>query len=436
MTSSIINIIFLLFLSALFSGAETAFTSISASRAEVLRKKKSNLNKITLFLYDRLDVVITINLILSNLVNIVITSYITVLATTAFGTGKGLLYAISIGTISILIFGEIIPKKIAILFSVGFAKFSAYILYFFYYVLYPIVLPISHALQSVDKIIKKNKNHKGDISEEEVEAMLDLGKKEGALESQEYEMMKNLMLLNDKEVRDIMTRKSDIVAISENATLQELLELADVSKLSRIPVYKEDVSDIDRIISIPQIISYVKNSKNLDRLIKEFNPHKAFKIPESKILDDLFFEFQKKRVHMAIVLDEFGETSGLITLEDIVEEIFGDIEDETDKVEVKIRKNKNGELFCNSDILLSEALKSFEQEKIDNTEDVPLNKTLSGLILDKLHRFPKEGERIEFEEFGLFMVIIDMDEEYIDKVKVCLLDKDEEGSGKSSEDNK
>ena len=431
MTSNIINIIFLLFLSALFSGAETAFTSISPSKAEVLRKKKNNLNKITLFLYDRLDIVITINLVLSNLVNIVISSYITIIATNTFGTGKGLLYAISIGTISILIFGEIIPKKIAILFSIGFAKFSAYILYFFYYLLYPIVLPISHALQSVDKLIKKNEKNKGDISEEEVEAMLDLGKKEGALEHQEYEMMKNLMLLNDKEARDIMIRRSDIIAISEDATLKELLKLATDSKLSRIPVYRENISEIDSIITIPKVIPYIIDTKNLDRSIKEFNPHNAFKIPESKILDDLFFEFQKKRVHMAIVVDEFGETSGLITLEDVVEEIFGEIEDETDKTEIKIQKNENGELFCNGDVLLSEALKIFNYE-INGSKEISLNKTLSRLILDKLHRFPKEGEKIDFDTLSLSIVIIDMDEEYIDKVKIIPLDTN--ANDESSED--
>lgn len=418
MISSIMIIAFLLFLSALFSGAETAYTSISPSKAEVLRKKKGHLDKITFFLYNRLDVVITVNLILSNLANILISSYITILATTAFGTGKGLLYAVSVGTILILVFGEIIPKKIAILFPIGFSKFSAYILYFFYYLLYPAILPISHGLKSIDKLIHKGEEKKGDISEEEVGAMLDLGKKEGALKSQEYEMIKNLMLLNDKEARDIMVRRNDIVAIQEDATLRELLKLAADSKLSRIPVYKDDSSEIDSIISIPRIIPFIADAQNLDRSIKEFNPHKAFKIPESKILDDLFFEFQKKRVHMAIVLDEFGETSGLITLEDIMEEIFGDIEDETDKIEVKIRKNQNGELFCKSEVLLSEALKFFNYET-NHYEEIPnINKSLSWLILDKLHRFPQEGEKIDFEEFEISMVIIDMDEEYIDKVKI------------------
>jgi putative hemolysin len=300
--------------------------------------------------------------------------------------------------------------------------------------LYPAVLPTSNVLKYIDKLVKKGDIKKGNISEEEVGAMLDLGKKGGALESQEYEMIKNLMLLNDKEVRDIMVRKSDIVAIQEDATLKELLQLAADSKLSRIPIYKEDIREIDSIISIPKIIPYITDPKNLDRLIKDFNPHEAFKVPESKILDDLFFEFQKKRVHMAIVLDEFGETSGLITLEDIVEEIFGDIEDETDKItEVKIVKDENGELFCSSDILLYEALKFLNSEML-NSEELPINKTLSAIILDKLHRFPQEGEKIDFEEWGLSIVIVDMDEEYIDKVKIVQTDFEHQAKDSNQED--
>ncbi len=255
--------------------------------------------------------------------------------------------------------------------------------------------------------------------EEEVEAMLYLGKKEGALERQEYEMMKNLMLLNDKEARDVMVRRSDIIAICENATLRELLILAADSKLSRIPVYKEDETEIDSIIVIPKMIHHMVDAKNLDRSIKEFNPDNAFKVPESKILDDLFFEFQKKRVHIAIVVDEFGETSGLITLEDIVEEIFGEIEDETDKTEKKIQKNKNEELVCSSEVLLSDALKVFNPE-VSVSEEISLNTTLSRLILDKLHSFPKEGQKIDFQELNMSIQVIDMDDEYIDKVKVTL----------------
>jgi CBS domain containing-hemolysin-like protein len=416
MSGILLTLAVLLFLSALFSGAETAFTALSSSRAEVLRGERSALSRRLVFLYDRLDIVIMVNLIVSNLVNIVISAYITVLATGYFGP-EGIAYAVATGTVLILVFGEIIPKKLAILFPVHFSKFATPILYLLYYLLYPIVVPLSRMTRSIDRCAQGDGNRPNEVSEEEVEAMLHLGKKDGALESKEYEMIKNLLLLNDKEARHIMTRRADIVGIDQDATLLELLELSAKHNLSRFPVFKEDISDIDWIISIPKLIPYFTDAKNLNKKIKEFAPHTAFKIPETKYLDDLFFEFQKKRVHLAIVLDEFGETSGLITLEDVVEEIFGDIEDETDIVEVKIRKNQKGDIFCDGDVGLSELLQ-FMKIVPPRKQKLHLDKSISWLILERLHRFPKEGEQIELKEFGITAHVVDMDDECIDVIRV------------------
>jgi CBS domain containing-hemolysin-like protein len=415
--SVVINLSLLLFLSALFSGAETAFTSISPSKAEVLRKEKGALSRVTVFLYDRLDMVITLNLIISNLVNIVISSYITFIAVSIFDGAKAFTYAVSTGTILILVFGEILPKKLAILFPVKFSKFAAYILYCLYYLLHPIVIPVSKGMHIFDRWAKKN-DTQPEISEEEVGAMLDLGKKEGAIESQEHEMIKNIFLLNDKEVRDIMTRRDDIVAIAENATIREFLELSAQENLSRIPVYTEDISHIDWIISIPQLTPFLTNPKILDKKIKDFHSQKAFKIPESKILDDLFYEFQKKRVHLAIVLDEFGKTSGLVTLEDIVEEIFGDIEDETDQVEVRITETASGDIFVDGNTNVNQILKFLKASDAHYNQNFPLDKTISGVILDTLHRFPKEGEDIILPDLPFRAVITDMNDECIHKVQI------------------
>ena len=419
----VINLSILLFLSALFSGAETAFTSISLSRAEVLRKEKNPVSKVTVFLYDRLDVVIVLNLIISNLVNIIISAYITIIATSMFDGAQAFAYAVSTGTILILVFGEIVPKKIAILFPVQFSKFAAYILYFLYYGLYPIIMPISHGMHFFDRWVKK-KDGKSDISEEEVGAMLDLGKREGAIESKEHEMIKNILLLNDKEVREVMVRRDHIVAMKEDATVQELLELSAQNKHSRIPIYKEDISDISWIISIPQLTPFLTDPKNLNKKIKKFRSQKAFKIPESKILDDLFFEFQKKRVHQAIVLDEFGNTSGLITLEDIVEEIFGEIEDETDEVENRIIKAA-GNIFADGDTSLNEILKFLKAPNPEFEEEISLDQSISGIILDTLHRFPKEGELVTLSGFPFTVIVTDMDKnQCIDKVQIIPIKKE------------
>lgn len=419
-----INLSVLLFLSALFSGAETAFTSISSSRAEVLRKEKGSLSRITVFLYDRLDIVIMLNLIISNLVNIIISAYITLLATSMFEGARAFTYAVSTGTVLILVFGEILPKKVAILFPVKFSKFAAYILYFLYYTLYPLIIPISRGMHFFDRWIKND--DKPEISEEEVGAMLDLGKREGTIESKEHEMIKNIFLLNDKEVREIMIRRDDIVAIQEDATVREFLELSAKESHSRIPVYKEDISDIGWILSIPQLTPFLVDPKNLNKKIKDFHSQKAFKIPESKILDDLFYEFQKKRVHLAIVLDEFGNTSGLITLEDIIEEIFGEIEDETDQVEVRIIESAGGNIFADGDASLDEILKFLNASENDFEQEISLDKSISGIILDALHRFPKEGEKIELKNFPFTIIITDMDNnECIDKVQIIPLKKNE-----------
>jgi len=423
-TPIIVNLSILLFLSALFSGAETAFTSISPSKAEVLRKTKSSLNRITVFLYDRLDMVIILNLIISNLVNILISAYITIIATSMFEGVEAFTYAVSTGTVLILIFGEILPKKIAILFPVRFSKFTAYILYFLYYALYPVVIPLSRGMHFFDRWIKKN-GEEPEISEEEVGAMLDLGKREGAIESQEHEMIQNIFLLNDKEVRDVMTRRDDIIAVNENTTVHEFLELSSQNNLSRIPVYENNISDIGWILSIPQLTPLLTNPGNLTKKLKDLNLRKAFKIPESKILDDLFYEFQKKRVHMAIVLDEFGNTSGIITLEDIIEEIFGDIEDETDLVEVKIMKTECGNVFADADTPLYQILKFLKTSKSDFKQEISLDKTISGIIIDELHRFPKEGEVIPLPNFPFKVVITDMENnECINKVRIIPITKE------------
>ena len=419
-----INLSGLLFLSALFSGAETAFTSISLSRAEVLRREKNSLSRTTVFLYDRLDMVIILNLIISNLVNIVISAYITIIATSMFDGAQAFTYAVSTGTILILVFGEILPKKIAILFPVQFSKFAAYILYFLYYTLYPIVIPISHGMHFFDRWVKK-KNGKSEISEEEVGAMLDLGKRDGALESKEHEMIQNILILNDKEVRDIMVRRDQIIAMQEDSTVQEFLEVSAANKHSRIPIYKEEINDIRWILSIPQLTPFLTDPKNLNKKIKDFCTQQAFKIPQSKILDDLFFEFQKKRVHQAIVVDEFGNTSGLVTLEDIVEEIFGEIQDETDHVEVRIIETA-GNIFADGETSLNELLKFLKISKRNIEQEVSFDQSISGLIIDTLHRFPKEGELVPLPGFPFVTIIADMDDNNrIDKVQILPNKKDE-----------
>ena len=397
-----LNVLGLVFLSAVFSGAETAFTNLSPAKMEVIKGDGKFASKLMYKLYQKLDLVITLTLILSNGVNFFLATYLTVFFIKIFGTDLGSTLSVSLGTVLVIIFGEILPKKFPILYplqllNLGLDKFAA-------------------------KIKTKNEEEDREMLQEEIKATLGMGHVQGALESKEYQMMQKLLLLNDKEAKDIMTHRSDIIAINSQKTLKDLIQLASENSFSRIPVYTESIENIDYIIHIPQLGQYLTDAKNLDRPIVDFCKSKAFRIPESKIIDDLFFEFQKKRVHMAIVLNEFGETGGLITLEDIVEEIFGEIEDETDNGQVSIEMIDSNKARSEGDVSLERVE---DLLNIKFPEEYPKHKTVSWLILDILHRFPKTREKIMVPETNIEIEVVDKDGEYIDEVNITILDPSE-----------
>lgn len=416
----VINVLILLFLSAVFSGAETAFTNLSPARMQVIKDDGKFASKLMFKLYQKLDLVITLNLILSNGVNIFLATYLAIFFSRIFGDELGGTLSASIGTILVIVFGEIVPKKIAILYPVSFSRATAHLLQILNVLMFPILLPLRGLNSLLDKLKKVDDEEEKEMMQEEIKATLGIGHIQGALESKEYQMMQKLLLLNDKEVKEIMTHRSDIIAINANKTLKDLVSLASKHNLSRIPIYTESIEEIEYIIHIPQLSSHLIDSKNLTRKIIDFCTAAAFKIPESKILDDLFFEFQKKRVHMAIVLNEFGQTSGLITLEDIVEQIFGEIEDETDKKEISISMISDEKARVHGYVTIEEME---EFLKINLPDEYPKHKSIGWLVLDILHGFPQEGEIIRIPETPYQIEVVDKDDEYIDQVYISRFDE-------------
>jgi len=411
------NVVILLLLSAIFSGAETAFTNLSRARIEVIKKDNKFASDLIYKLYKNLDLLITLTLALSNGVNILLATYLTIFFSSLFGVELGGTLSATIGTLLVIIFGEIIPKKIAILFPVGFSRSTAHLLAFLNFVLYPFLYPLKILNLLLDKtaakFVAKNDAEDREMMHQEIKATLGIGHTHGALESKEYQMMQKLLLLNDKQVKEIMTHRNDIYAVSADKTLREIIEISSELNISRLPIYTKTIEDIEYVVHVPQLSQFLLDPNNLDKKIIELSSKKAFKVPETKILDDLFFEFQKKRVHMAIVLDEFGKTSGLITLEDIVEQIFGEIDDETDEVEIsvepvdeyKVRADGYASLEQVQDVL-----------KMQFPPRFPKHKTISWLILNLLHRFPEEGEIITVPGTSIKIEVVDKDGEYIDKV--------------------
>lgn len=415
------NVLILLFLSAVFSGAETAFTNLSRARIEVIKRDGKFASRIIYQLYKKLDLLITLTLALSNGVNILLATYLTIFFSSLFGVELGGTLSATIGTLLVIVFGEIIPKKIAILFPIEFSRGTAHMLSFLNFVLYPLLYPLQLLNQLLDKMadkfVKKNEAAARELMQQEIKATLGIGHFHGALESKEYQMMQQLLLLNDREVKEIMTHRNDIYAISADRTLREVIEISSELNISRLPIFTETVDHIEYIIHVPQLSQFFLDQSNLDKKIIEFCSTKAFKVPETKILDDLFVEFQKKRVHMAIVLDEFGKTSGLITLEDIVEQIFGEIEDETDEVEVTMEKVDERKVRANGDVSIEEVE---DMLGIKFPDQFPKHKTISWLILDILHRFPEEGDIISIPGSNIKIEVVDKDGEYVDKVFIVV----------------
>lgn len=410
-----INSIILLFLSAVFSGAETAFTNLSPARVELIRKDGKFASRLIYRLYQKLDLLISLSLILSNGVNIFLATYLTIFFTGLFGVDLGGVLSATLGTILVIVFGEIVPKKYAILFPVYFSRATAHLLEFCRIIFFPVLAPILFINRAIDRFHKKNKEEHRRLMQAEIEATLGIGHTHGALEKKEYGMMRKLLLLNDRLVSEIMTRRNEVHAMMADRTLRDLVLFATKHNLSRIPIYNTSIDDIEFIIHTPQLNPHLLNAENWKRPIRDFCETPAFKVPESKILDDLFFEFQEKRIHMAVVLNEFGETSGIITLEDIIEQIFGDIEDETDAQEESITPIDHGAYTAAGDVSLEEL-----EEVIGESfpAQYPRHKSISWLILDILHRFPDKGEIVAVPGTTIRIEVLDKEKELINSVKI------------------
>lgn len=388
MTAQIIFLLVLLALSGFFSGSETAIISLSDAKVRQLAKeKKRGSATLSLLKQDPHKLLITI-LIGNNLVNIGASVLATVVFTDFFGsTGLGI--ATGVMTLLVLIFGEITPKSFATKYSVGISLFVAKPLYILQVLLSPIIW-------IMDKIVKFLMNMMGseyneeDVSEEEIKALIELGAEKGSIEKREKELLKNILQFNDITVEEVMTPRVSIEALSEDSTLQEAIDFVIKKSHSRIPVYEDTIDNVVGIVTIKDILMF-SEQYNDNKKLGNCELKKPLIVPVSKKIDVLFKEFQKARTHLAIVLDEYGGTAGLVTLEDLLEEIVGEIIDESDVEEMPIKSVSDYEIEAHGVTKLEDindylgiTIKGHEKEAV------------SALILDKLNRFPKTGEVIEF----------------------------------------
>ncbi len=316
-----------------------------------------------------------------------------------------------------LVFGELVPKRLAMKYYEKISFGTVGVIRGISILTAPFVKLLTFSTNIVSKIFGVSEQDEEVVTEEEIKMMVDQGEENGSIEETEKELINNVFALNDIVASEIMTHRTEMYAIEINQDLYELLEEIDNYKYSRIPVYEETIDNIKGILFVKDILVAVSRKENIKikDMIKE-----AYFVPESKPIDEIFKELQKNKMQMAIVVDEYGGTAGILTMEDILEELVGNIFDEYDDVEVEYQK------LDDDTYLLEGSMSLYELKKILDVE-LPEGdyETLSGYIIEKLGRLPEEAEYPVIEDENLIYQIEEYEDKRIKWVKVCKKKKEE-----------
>jgi len=414
MLIQIFILLVLLFFSACFSGIEIAFFALSDIRVMNLVDKKVKNAKTVKKLKDNPEKLLITILIGNNVVNIGAASLATILAVDIFGSG-GVGVATGVMTFLVLVFGEITPKSIANVKKEQISLLMSKPLLFLMYILYPVII----ILELITKFITKlTGGQVGSlVSEEELKTMAKVGVEESAIEKHEGEMIGKIFELNDITASDVMTVESEMEVLDSSKKLCEVLPIIAKSSFSRIPIYEKDKGNIVGVIYVKDILlessqcvvdpkNYIKTSKKLIDIAR-----KPLFVPEQRLVNDLLKDFQKKRIQLALVVDESGSLQGLVTLEDVLEELVGEIIDETD-IDKELIKRLDKKNILVDGMTEIEDINDFFNIKIKASN----KEFISKYILDDLGKIPKVGDEIEIDDITYF--ISDADEKKIHKVKI------------------
>ncbi|RMF56103.1 HlyC/CorC family transporter [Candidatus Woesearchaeota archaeon] len=389
--SQIVFLLALIGLSGVFSGVETALMSVSMIKVKsLLKQKKRGSEALHRIKHEPHKLIITV-LIGNNLVNIGAASLATVLFTNIFGSsGAGI--ATGVMTFFILVFGEIIPKTFCAQNAETISLIAARPVELLIKILWPLVKLFEALTKVVSRIMGSKDSNK--LSIEEVKTVVSMGEKEGLIEKEAAEIMHNVLEFRDTKVNEIMTPKPQIDMVDGEKTIKDVINFVIKSPYSRFPVYQNNKNNIIGILDVDDILIYIK-SKRLGAKIKRI-AKETFFVPESKEINDLLYEFEGKKIPMAIVVNEYGDVTGLVTMEDILEEIVGDIFDKSKKSSKYVKKLSKNIIRINASIPIDEI------NKLLKLNIQPKNfSTLAGYIESKLRRIPKKGESIKFKHFKL-----------------------------------
>lgn len=405
-------LVILVILSAFFSATETAFTSLNRIRLKSRADSGNKRAALTLRIAEDYDKLLSTNLIGNNIVNISASTVGTVLFTKLF-LDYGPLVSTVVLTVVILVFGEISPKSMAKENAEAFAMFAAPIMR----VLMTVLAPVNYLFAQWKKLLSRifRKSEDEGITEEELITMVDQAENEGGLDQHEGQLIRSAIEFNDLEVEEILTPRVDIVAAEDTATMDEIAAIFAENGYSRLPIYHDT---IDNIIGVIHEKDFHAARYHGQEDVSAIVSNVLYTTGSTKI-SDLLRILQRAKAHMVIVVDEYGGTEGLCTLEDIVEELVGEIWDEHDEVIEEFKKQSDGSylISCNANLTDLYDLFSIKGER-DCT-------TVSGWVMEEIGRVPEEGDHFVYE--NLDVTVTRVDHRRVLEIRVVVLPQEDTG---------
>ena len=383
-------IIVLLILSAFFSGSETAFTSLSSYQVESMAENRGKRGRILKDLYEKSSIFIATVLICNNLVNIGLSAFVTSFTIKLWGNNF-LGYVTGALTILVLIFGEVTPKNIAIAWNEPISLFIAPIFKVLSVILYPVIIIINACSSFITRLVGNRK--KEQISTEMIYSIISTAANQGLVKDYERRMTRGVFNMGHTTIKNIMTHRTDVISLDQSAAMQDVISEVDKHDFARYPIYSQNKENITGYVKSSKIVNEIRKG-NQERRLKEIKERPLF-IQEGRKISDVFRQMKKENVHFAVVLDEYGGLAGIVTLDDIVSSVLGDIDNATFSETERIEKISDKEY-----VIYGEAPITSVTDTIGIT--LPWDdrlKTIGGLITKKMARIPVAGEKVTLGKY-------------------------------------
>ncbi len=423
-----LTVVLCLALSAYFSACETALTSLGDARARHILEEKPGMGNAIRLWVERPTRVLTAILVGNNLVNVTASALATHIASTLIPS-TAVPVAIGVTTLMLLVFGEVVPKSLVRARAAGFAVSATHLLRIFYLLFYPLVWLLYQITRGAAALTGGSLKRSGPtVTEAEIEHLVRIGQEEGEIEKGEKDMITAVLEFGDTTVKEVMVPRTEMVGIEMETGLDEIRSVVADCGHSRIPIFVESLDSIAGVLYVKDLLRPGATSGSGFKLSSVLRP--AYFVPETKKIDELLKEFQKGRVHLAIVVDEYGGTSGIITIEDILEELVGEIHDEYDDEQSPLVRPVGENVFeADAGVNLYDLGKMLGEE-FPEQQDFD---TLGGFVTHECGCVPEAGHEFTWQRFRF--LVMEAQPTKVEKVSIRILEGGE-NTGENGNDGK